>query len=89
MPSKIEKFADVDKFSNCYGFSYTEIEKGSPLKGETEIRLSLELEEPKSKLCIAIDDVNHLKEENKKLMQWKEEDDAFQNLLSVTQLRYK
>jgi hypothetical protein len=32
---------------------------------------------------------NEIINENKKLMQWKEDDDAFQNLVSITQLRYK
>jgi tRNA (guanine-N7-)-methyltransferase len=34
MPSKIEKFADVDSFSNCFAFSFQELGKGFGMKGD-------------------------------------------------------
>jgi tRNA (guanine-N7-)-methyltransferase len=34
MPSKLEKFADVDSFSNCFAFHFTDLQNGFPLKGK-------------------------------------------------------
>lgn len=34
MPSKLQKFADVETFKNCFGFGYEDIQKGFDLKGK-------------------------------------------------------
>lgn len=34
MPSKLEKFADFEKFGNCFSFAFEEISKGFALKGK-------------------------------------------------------
>lgn len=34
MPNKLEKFADIERFENCFSFFFEQIERGFPTKGK-------------------------------------------------------